>query len=336
MLNGNDTSYVMNCVQDTLFDHIGADILNVLNGKDNEIMMIKSELSKLKRREDVLVMLVRGERIKVKLLEEKLELINEKSSEMFDTNIIQEVEDIINFKRHGEENGHSDYFEQMDNNENKDEESEGILVFKNEEGTKAIGNPNLERYGNRMEKSVKIQISEGEKMVQENINKEIRNRQDESQIKPSKNESNHGLTEIKHMTNAFDSNDDNLTNEILDELFEHEDEKHRIFDETELEEVCELKQLTEENTEIMEPITIKREGSSGIIMDINDPLTDNKKIKTENMKTVGIKRKKSCESCRGCLAPNCSVCKYCLDKPKFGGSNRLKKKCLERQCVAIL
>jgi len=333
MLNENYTRYAMDVVQDTLFEHIGADILNVLNDKDNEIMMMKSELSKYKRREDVLVMLVRGERIKVKLLEEKLKLLNEKTSEMFDRNIVKEVEDIIDFERNGDENENSEYFEKVDDNENKDEESTGILLCNNG----AIDNSDLGRYGNKIEESVKIEISEGEKNVQEKIYKKILYHQDESQNKPAKNESKLGMTEMKHMTNAFvESNDDNLTNEILDELFEHEDEKQRIFDKTELEEVCEFKQITEENIEIMEPMTIKRERSSGVIMDINDTLTDNKKIRAENMKTVGVKRKKSCEACRGCLAPNCSVCKYCLDKPKFGGSNRLKKKCLERQCEAIL
>ena len=93
----------------------------------------------------------------------------------------------------------------------------------------------------------------------------------------------------------------------------------------------------EENEEIMEGMKRKRERYSEVMLDINTTLTDKiKKIKTENMKTVGMKRKKGCESCRGCLAPNCSVCKYCLDKPKFGGSNRLKKKCVERQCETIL
>merc|ERR1712183_843468 len=114
------------------------------------------------------------------------------------------------------------------------------------------------------------------------------------------------------------------------------DEKQRIFYKTGLKEVCEFNnQLSEENVEMMEPMTVKRERSFGLIMDITDSQTDNKKIKTENMKTVGVKRKKSCEACRGCLAPNCSVCKYCLDKPKFGGSNRLKKKWLERQCEVL-
>merc|ERR1712183_854240 len=117
MLNKNDTRYAMDVVQDTLFEHIGADILNVLNDKDNEIMMMKSELSRYKRREDVLVMLVRGERIKVKLLEEKLELLNEKTSEIFDRNIVKEVEDIIDFEKHGDENENSEYFEKVDNNE---------------------------------------------------------------------------------------------------------------------------------------------------------------------------------------------------------------------------
>ena len=337
MLNKNDTSYIMDMdvVQDTLFEHIGSDILSALNEKENEMTRMRSELYKMKKREEVLVMLVRGERIKVKLLEEKLELLSEETAEIFDANIVKEVEDIISFERNSEENENLDYFEQIDNNENKQLEAAEFLVSKNEHGKEAAGHSKFNKGADKVENSDKIEIFDGAKIVQDSCIKieknesKIRTHQDEFQNEQLKNE----IT-----TNAFEPKHDNLTNEILDELFEREDEKRRIFDETELEEICESKLVVvQENEEIMEGMKRKRERYSEVMLDINNTLTDKiKKIKTENMKTVGMKRKKGCESCRGCLAPNCSVCKYCLDKPRFGGSNRLKKKCVERQCETIL
>uniref|UniRef100_T1K740 Nuclear receptor domain-containing protein n=2 Tax=Tetranychus urticae TaxID=32264 RepID=T1K740_TETUR len=40
-----------------------------------------------------------------------------------------------------------------------------------------------------------------------------------------------------------------------------------------------------------------------------------------------------CRACSGCLAEDCGKCHYCLDKPKFGGGNTLKKKCIAKRCL---
>ena len=45
---------------------------------------------------------------------------------------------------------------------------------------------------------------------------------------------------------------------------------------------------------------------------------------------VGIKRKR-CE-CKGCLLSDCGKCKFCIDKPKFGGPGKKKKCCIVRKC----
>ena len=44
-------------------------------------------------------------------------------------------------------------------------------------------------------------------------------------------------------------------------------------------------------------------------------------------------RNKACGKCEGCLRENCGLCKYCLDKPHFGGRNIIKQKCQERACI---
>ena len=39
-----------------------------------------------------------------------------------------------------------------------------------------------------------------------------------------------------------------------------------------------------------------------------------------------------CGECPACLAEDCGKCQFCLDKPKFGGNNTLKKVCVNREC----
>jgi hypothetical protein len=42
-----------------------------------------------------------------------------------------------------------------------------------------------------------------------------------------------------------------------------------------------------------------------------------------------------CRQCANCLSDDCGKCNYCLDKPKFGGPNTLKKKCIQKKCLLI-
>ena len=43
-------------------------------------------------------------------------------------------------------------------------------------------------------------------------------------------------------------------------------------------------------------------------------------------------RKTRCGECEACMAEDCGTCHYCLDRPKFGGFNKLKKPCVKRNC----
>ena len=40
-----------------------------------------------------------------------------------------------------------------------------------------------------------------------------------------------------------------------------------------------------------------------------------------------------CNNCSACLMSDCGECKFCLDKRKFGGPGKLKKRCEMRQCM---
>ena len=50
----------------------------------------------------------------------------------------------------------------------------------------------------------------------------------------------------------------------------------------------------------------------------------------------GIRNRVFCGECGGCLKnDDCGKCRYCKDKTKFGGQNRLRQKCLHRRCQVI-
>jgi len=46
---------------------------------------------------------------------------------------------------------------------------------------------------------------------------------------------------------------------------------------------------------------------------------------------------KNCRECVNCLTPDCGKCLFCLDKPKFGGSNQKKQRCqLKSVCEKLV
>lgn len=46
---------------------------------------------------------------------------------------------------------------------------------------------------------------------------------------------------------------------------------------------------------------------------------------------LALKRKR-CGTCEGCTAKDCGKCRFCLDKPRFGGRGVLKQCCVQRKC----
>ena len=45
-----------------------------------------------------------------------------------------------------------------------------------------------------------------------------------------------------------------------------------------------------------------------------------------------VERRKSCGKCSGCSASNCGKCRFCTDMSCYGGSGRLKQRCINRKC----
>lgn len=44
------------------------------------------------------------------------------------------------------------------------------------------------------------------------------------------------------------------------------------------------------------------------------------------------RKRRACGDCPACLRKDCGTCDFCIDKPKFGGSNKKRQKCRLRQC----
>ena len=63
--------------------------------------------------------------------------------------------------------------------------------------------------------------------------------------------------------------------------------------------------------------------------------TVKKKIKTEKSPRNEKKRQTNkCGSCKGCNkdVEDCNTCRFCLDKPRLGGANTIRQKCLAKRC----
>ncbi|KAJ8599435.1 hypothetical protein CTAYLR_007998 [Chrysophaeum taylorii] len=56
---------------------------------------------------------------------------------------------------------------------------------------------------------------------------------------------------------------------------------------------------------------------------------------TSSSKKPRAARRQRCGSCAGCTADECGVCKFCLDRPKRGGENKLRQPCVRRTCLNL-
>lgn len=59
------------------------------------------------------------------------------------------------------------------------------------------------------------------------------------------------------------------------------------------------------------------------------------RLEGRNILRTGKRRKTACHQCSSCLREDCGDCSYCRDKPKFGGPNTKRKKCILKKCQNI-
>lgn len=98
-----------------------------------------------------------------------------------------------------------------------------------------------------------------------------------------------------------------------------------------------------EDTEVpIEDIRSVRNNTTGVPTSSPSPRTisppspkngNRKKLRGRSRSSSGSRRRVRCGNCEGCLnRVDCQTCTYCLDKPKYGGSGKLKQCCLHRRC----
>ena len=54
------------------------------------------------------------------------------------------------------------------------------------------------------------------------------------------------------------------------------------------------------------------------------------------LSTASGRKRKRCGICHNCTRPECGECKYCKDKPKYGGPGRLKQCCDRKKCQGLI
>lgn len=60
--------------------------------------------------------------------------------------------------------------------------------------------------------------------------------------------------------------------------------------------------------------------------------TPNSKTPTKKYQRK-YQRRNNCGKCVNCTRQDCGKCRNCLDKPKFGGRNTKKQRCIQRICI---
>ena len=53
-------------------------------------------------------------------------------------------------------------------------------------------------------------------------------------------------------------------------------------------------------------------------------------------KIIGKLKRQRCGICQNCQSSDCGKCKYCLDKPKFSGSRKLRQCCVNKKCQQMI
>ena len=133
------------------------------------------------------------------------------------------------------------------------------------------------------------------------------------------------IKEMDAIENEFkvdnmDENDDNATDEVQ-VLVENDDD-----DEVSI--IQPGTSSSERDTRVM------KRGPGRPLGSRNKPkrTRDSEEEEEEDSSCSKKKRPNYCRTCQTCKLPDCGHCKYCLDKSKNGGANKLRKRCENKPC----
>ena len=91
----------------------------------------------------------------------------------------------------------------------------------------------------------------------------------------------------------------------------------------------EISKPCDDDIEIIKVIDVKKPDSCSSLTVPTKSVGKN----SENKIKLRKPRKSYCGHCNHCIKEDCRRCKNCLDKPKFGGKNKKRQRCLKRKCL---
>ena len=164
-------------------------------------------------------------------------------------------------------------------------------------------------------------IKEDFKMFKRLINKKLQKRKnkklrmiDEMIIKEM------DAIENEFKVDNMDENDDNATDEVQVLVENDNDDEVSIIQPG--------TSSSERDTRVM------KRGPGRPLGSRNKPkrTRDSEEEEEEDSSCSKKKRPNYCRTCQICKLPDCGHCKYCLDKSKNGGANKLRKRCENKPC----
>jgi len=164
-------------------------------------------------------------------------------------------------------------------------------------------------------------IKEDFKMFKRLINKKLQKRKnkklrmiDEMIIKEME------AIENEFKVDNMDENDDNATDEVQVLVENDNDDEVSIIQPG--------TSSSERDTRVM------KRGPGRPLGSRNKPkrTRDSEEEEEEDSSCSKKKRPNYCRTCQICKLPDCGHCKYCLDKSKNGGANKLRKRCENKPC----
>ena len=88
----------------------------------------------------------------------------------------------------------------------------------------------------------------------------------------------------------------------------------------------------EDDDDVQDDESIEKEESDDDDEETNEPSRRQRKSINRGMPVTIMKRSVICGTCTNCKRDDCGTCKACIDKPKFGGPNKMKHKCYRKTC----
>ena len=298
--------------------------------KDYEIKELKQKLEKHAKRNQVLIQLLKKERLKNYYLYERLQSFEEN---LMDERIVKEVEEELSAEKikhlvevdevndvelieESHPNSHNEIVDLDSTKEHEIEEKE-IESEETDEGfIKAM--EDLVKNSNSLDSD--DEVSEIEEELEDIESEESGERLET------------GMEDLDNIETNMNIDDEeasqaDMNTSLPTKLIGSQTPLKENVDTASLEEL--LSEETSTETDLSLGITTEEKSDAGHCQKTVDVPQVRHKITTKR------KRRLACNECSACSREDCGSCSNCKDKPKFGGPGTKKQKCLMRKCQNV-